>query len=229
MVRIPIVHYTYKRLNNEEGVDMTRNVRRGGQRRLPYEVIEPLYAGGYSTQDIASIIGTSSGSVSRGLKNRVDRGTSYIVKELRPRGKKTNRLAPIEIARKVPNFTESMKEYGYNARFKKYYNEVSMIQKASFIKDMKAVHPDKSYEEIGQLFGISRSSITRLNKRVNEGWLLGRGEILDKIEAEEGLSERLKVEAQLLRQIYQRARTAFTFDSKRDRQYEEIQVTEFEV
>lgn len=208
---------------------MDVTLRSGGQKRLPYDVIEPLYAGGYSTQDIASIIGTSPGSVSRGLKNRVDSGNSVMVKGLRPRGKKTNRLAPVEIAKKVPGFSEKMKEYGYHARFKKYYNEVSMIQKASFIKDMKAVHTDKTYEEIGELFGISRSSVTRLNKRVNEAWLLGRGDILDKVEREEGVETRMKIEAQLLRTLYQRARTAFTFDAKRDRQYEVLDVTEFEV
>lgn len=200
-----------------------------GQKKLPYEIIEPLYAGGYSTQDIAAIIGTSPGSVSRGLKNKVDRGTALMIRELRPRGKKTNRLAPIEIAKKVPGFTEKMKEYGYHGRFKKYYNEVSMIQKASFIKDMKAVHTDKTFEEIGELFGISRSSVTRLNKRVNEVWLNGRGEILDKVEADDGLSERLKIEAQLLRVLYQRARTSFTFNAKVDRQYAEIDRTEFEL
>lgn len=202
--------------------------RRGGQMRLPYDVIEPLYMGGYSTEDIASIIGTSSGSVARGIKNRVDRGTSKMVRELRPRGKKTNRLAPVEIAKKVPYFTDRMKEYGYHARFKKYYNEVSMIQKASFIKDMKAVHTDKSYEEIATLFGISRSSVTRLNKKVNEDWLRGRVEILDTIEESDGFEERLKTEAQLLRRLYIQARTSFTFDAKRDRQYEEITTTEFE-
>lgn len=206
---------------------MGTNVR-GGQTRLPYDVIEPLYLGGYSTEDIASIIGTSSGSVARGIKNRVDNGTSVMVFEIRPRGKKTNRLAPVEIAQKVPYFTEKMKEYGYHARFKKYYNEVSMIQKASFIKDAKAVHTDKSYEEIAKFFGISRSSVTRLNKKVIEVWLRGRVDILDKIEESDGLEDRLKVEAQLLRKLYLQARTAFTFDAKRDRQYEEITATEFE-
>lgn len=205
----------------------TRNTRSGGQKRLAYDVIEPLYLAGYSSQDIASIVGTSPGSVSRGINRRIDSGIS-IIPATRPSGKKTNRLAPVEISAKVPNFTELMKEYGYYARFKKYYHEVSMIQKASFIKDMKGAYPDRTYEDIGQLFGISRSSVTRLNKRVNEQWLLGREEILDKLEEDKGISERLKAEATLLRQLYQRARTAFTFDAKRDRQYEEISLTEFE-
>lgn len=208
---------------------MALNKRSNGQKRLPYDVIEPLYVCGYSTQDIAAIIGTSSGSISRGIKNRVDNGTSRMVKELRPRGKRTNRQAPVEVAKLVPGFSEKMKEYGYHARFKKYYNEVSMIQKASFIKDIKAVHEDKSYEEIGSLFGISRSSITRLNKRVNEGWLLGKISILENIELQDGLPARLKAEAQLLRTLYQHARTQFTFDAKRDRQYVEVDRTEFEV
>lgn len=206
---------------------MALNTKNGGQKRLPYDVIEPLYMGGYSTQDIASIIGTSSGSVSRGLKNRIDGGKSPI-RELRARGKKTNRLSPSEISRKVPQFTEKMRGYGYQARFKKYYNEVSMIQKASFIKDMKSAHLDTPYSELGNLFGISESSVTRLNKRVNELWLVGKIPLLEKIEREEGLAVRLKYEAQLLRQLYQRARTTFTFNAKLDRQYEEIEITEFE-
>lgn len=209
-------------------MDMTRNNRGGGQTKLPYDIIEPLYLGGYSTQDIASILGTSSGSVARGLKNRVEKGKST-VPELRARGKKTNRLSPVEIAQKVPYFTDRMKEYGYYARFKKYYNEVSMIQKASFIKDMKAVHVDKTYEEIGNFFGISRSSVTRLNKKVNEQWLLGRHLALNNLEKSKGEVERLKEEARLLRTLYIQARTAFTFDAKRDRQYDNITLTEFEI
>lgn len=209
-------------------MNMTSNNRGGGQTKLPYDIIEPLYLGGYSTQDIASILGTSSGSVARGLKNRVEKGKSA-VPELRARGKKTNRLSPVEIAQKVPYFTDRMKEYGYYARFKKYYNEVSMIQKASFIKDMKAVHVDKTYEEIGNFFGISRSSVTRLNKKVNEQWLIGKKLGLDRVEESKGESDRLKEEARLLRTLYLQARESFTFDAKRDRQYDNITLTEFEI
>lgn len=207
---------------------MARNVRKSRAKRLPYEVIEPLYVAGYSTQDIAAIVGTSSGSIARGIKGRVDRGTSVYVTEIRKRGVKTNRHAPVEISSKFPDFTDNMKELGYYARFKKYYNEVSMIQKASFIKDIKAVDLDLTYEEIGDKFGISRSSITRLNQRVNNVWLKGHQGLLKGLEEEEGFSERLKVEAQLLRKLYYNARTAFTFDAKRDRQYVEVEETEFE-
>lgn len=207
---------------------MAKNVRKKAPKRLPYEVIEPLYVGGYSTQDIAAIVGTSSGSIARGIKGRVDRGTSQYVKGIRKRGVKTNRHAPVEVSRKFPNFTEDMKELGYYARFKKYYNEVSMIQKASFIKDIKAVDLERTYEEIGQQFGISRSSITRLNQRVNEHWLKTYQSSLEGLEEDRGLPVRLKKEADMLRKLYYNARTAFTFDAKRDRQYVDIEYTEFE-
>lgn len=207
---------------------MAKNVRKSAPKRLPYEVIEPLYVGGYSTQDIAAIVGTSPGSISRGIKGRVDRGTSDYVKAIRKRGVKTNRHAPVEISQKFPDFTDDMKELGYYARFKKYYNEVSMIQKASFIKDIKAVDLERTYEDIGKQFGISRSSITRLNQRVNGIWLKAYQEALGVLEEDKGLDIRLKKEAELLRKLYYNARTAFTFDAKRDRQYVEVEYTDFE-
>lgn len=173
---------------------MTNRVRKSN--RLNWDLIIALYHYKYTTQDIAALLGTSDGSVGRGLRDRVS---------LRPSGVPSMPVSPTQFDAET---NKMLKEDGLTQYIKDYYNNVSVLYKASYVYDL--LYKGKKQTEISQILGVSEAQVSRLVTQANQ--YLAKYE--QQFQVLTNQKELLKVKARRLKKDAFRNRTQAEFAIK---------------
>lgn len=165
-------------------------------KRLNWGLIMALYHYRYTTQDIAVLLGTSGGSISRGLRDRVS---------LRPSGLTSMPVSPTQFDSAT---NELLKEEGLSQFIKEYYNNVTILYKASYVFDL--LSKGKKQTDISQVLGVSEAQVSRLVTQANQ--YLAKNEQQFKVVTNQ--KELYKVKASLLKKEAFRNRTQAEFSVK---------------
>ena len=132
----------------------TVQARRLDDERVKYnwDVVAELYNYGYTTKDISTIYGTSSGSIARGLTGKVQK---------RRRGVPSMQSHPATFS---AGFNQMLKDDGIYDITHAYYDRVAVLFKASYIATRKGYGETDS--EVAEKLGIGTTQLTSVNKAV---------------------------------------------------------------
>lgn len=125
----------------------------GKSKRHNWELNTRLYNYGYTTQDIGAITGTSSGTISKGLTGRVHK---------RRRGATSMQVSPTKFD---SDTIALLRQEGYYDFIHEYYDNVSLLLKASYVYGQEHVKP---LTEIAANLGVNLDEIQELKARTNK-------------------------------------------------------------
>lgn len=118
-----------------------------------WDVITGLYNVGYTTSDISAIYGTSTGTISKGIKSKT-------TVEARSQGKASMALDPTQFPKKL---NDLLREANILDIVRSYYDNVIVLQKASYIYRHQT---NKTQEQLAKDLGIGKTQIYNIKKKV---------------------------------------------------------------
>lgn len=171
----------------------TVQARRLDDERVKYnwDVVAELYNYGYTTKDISTIYGTSSGSIARGLTGKVQK---------RRRGVPSMQSHPATFS---AEFNQMLKDDGVYDITHAYYDRVAVLLKASYIATRKGYGETDS--EVADKLGIGTTQLKSVNKAV-DNYLKPYEQGIKNTDDE---SEQYRKRSQILRNSAQRNQEAF--------------------
>lgn len=192
---------TTKESKYEREISMLANAvkeRRLDDERVRYNwgVVADLYNYGYTTKDISTIYGTSSGSIARGLTGIVQK---------RRRGVPSMQAHPATFS---AEFNQELKDDGIYDIVHAYYDRVAVLLKASYIEARKGL--GESDAVVAEKLGIGTTQLASVTKAV-ERYMKPYEQGIKSTTEEQGQHAK---RAQILRESAQRNQEAFAIATR---------------
>lgn len=176
----------------------TLQTRRIDDERVRYNwgVVAELYNYGYTTKDISTIYGTSSGSIARGLTGIVQK---------RRRGVPSMQAHPATFS---AEFNQMLKDDGVYDIVHAYYDRVAVLLKASYIAARKGL--GETDNTVAEKLGIGVTQLTNVTKAVERYMKPYEQGIKNTSDEREQQAKRAKI----LRESAQRNQEAFAIATR---------------